>query len=180
MPRKIVLRRRVHLLLLIALALPSLCFGDINITFLDSGLPVQLLFNGIGPLGCSPSGHPEVCSLSSTGSFAPNLDLPYNIFEPGGLGLSDTLEITTDSTGGSITSTFVSTAGGPLVPLSNATSLIEDGTVQTAASIQNGDSFYNVLFKSTINVSTVPEPRWIGLLILGMLGLAARAREWAR
>jgi hypothetical protein len=168
-------RKAFGIPLLSALLLPSLCYGDITITFLDSSEPVQFSINSSGPLSCGTEPNPEACTLETSGTYTPNVNLMFNIFEPGGVVLSDTLQITTPSTGIDINSFFQSdTDGGlPLVPFINGTAITEDGTAQTAATVHAVGFDYVVRFQSDID--PVPEPRYMGLLSLGLLGIAVVA-----
>src|SRR6266481_9864771 len=112
------LGKRLGFVLLVTLALPLLCHGDLVITFLDSGEPVQWTINNSGPLSCG-SALPEFCEITSTGGFtvASDFNFLFNIFDPNGVTLSDTLHITGSASLNQIIATFQSDSEGvPLVP----------------------------------------------------------------
>ena len=157
-----------------------------TITFFDTTDTVQWGLNNLTGLSCPSSSIPEYCSIGSgfggSTTFSSAVNLYFNIYEPDGLTLSDTLQVNAAAGSNSITSTFQSDVDGvPLTPLAGATSIVEDGTVQTATSVALGGSFlgdeYVVRFQSDINESAVPEPRLIALLSLAALGMVFAARR---
>jgi len=115
-----------------------------------------------------------------TGYVSPGINLLFNVFDPDGLTLSDTLQITSGTGSDFFVSTFQSDIeGGTLLPLPGGTSITEDGTVQRAATIALNGSFagqnFNVNFQSDIDA--VPEPASLLLLGTVLVGLAATVRR---
>jgi hypothetical protein len=167
-----------------ALALPLLCHADITLTYLDSTDTLQFTVNGGSPTNCG--GVPESCLIenffggyTNPSTFA----LLFNIYDPGGLVLSDTLQITGTAGTDEISTNFQSDIEGiPLVPLVGGRTMIETGAVQTAASIPlTSTSLGNFVIQFQSDIDPVPEPRYIGLLSLGMVGMALAARKrWSR
>ena len=93
--------------------------------------------------------------------------------------MSDTLQITGTAGTNEIDTNFQSDIEGvPLFPLAGGTMITETGAVLTAASfVLTGTDLgqFKVSFQSDIDV--VPEPGYIGLLTLGMLGMAMAAKR---
>jgi predicted Rdx family selenoprotein len=125
----------------------------------------------------------ETCHADDifTSYVSPGINLSFNIFDPNGSTLSDTLQITSAAGSNEFLSTFQSDIEpGTLLPLLGGTSIVEDGTVQTAAIIALNGGFpgqnFIVRFQSDVDAAT-PEPRFIGLLTLGMLGMAITAKR---
>ena len=116
---------------LMALALPLLCHADITLTFLDSTENVMVSLNGL------TSNCAENCSVivqfpgfTNPSTFA----LLFNIYDPGGVTLSDTLQITGTAGTNEIDTNFQSDIEGvPLFPLAGGTMITETGAVLTAA-----------------------------------------------
>ena len=117
----------------------------------------------------------------------------FNIYDPGGVVLSDTLVISflgTTPDGGNFSSnfnmrvdvTFVSDTEGvtlqPLVPPSNGFNVIETGAFQSLDSLIEGtipSSGFSLSFLS--DVERIPEPSTITMLGLALAGLAAVRRR---
>ena len=183
------LKGRLGFAVLLTLGLPLFCLADQTITFLDTADTVTLLVNGTGPFSCR-STTPEFCTNTDAFPAGTLSSLPafsFNIYDPDGVTLSDTLQITTflsPEGAPNIRSTFQSDIEGvPLTPLPGGTKIIENGLVQTAATIPLGGSFtgtnYIVQFQSDVE-PTVPEPSSMGLLSLGLLGFAVVAKVHRR
>jgi hypothetical protein len=183
---------RLGFVLSVALALPLLCSADYTITFLDSTdtLKYSVNFGGSTTINtCPPSATPELCAVLGLtfppGTVAPGTQLLFNIYEPDGVTLSDTLDVTTsiDAGGtpyGNINAVFQSDVDGvPLAPLVGGTSIVEDGTVQTAATIPftGGLAGQNFIVQFQSDIDAVPEPRWGVLVTLLVLGIALVAKR---
>ena len=168
------LLKPLRLVVLLTLAIPLSGFADAILTFHD--LTDTVTFSGSDGVPHSCENQPEICTLGVTtapGSFPAVNDL-FNIYGQDGVTLSDTLSITRSNPDGSqLIVAFISDVEGtPLAPLAGGTSIIEDGTVQTADRIAltgplAGQNFI-VQFQS--DVSEVPEPASVGLLITVMAG----------
>jgi len=179
--------RRLGLALSLALALAlPLCRADEILTFLDTSDTLHYSISGSLAGGtftedCPTSLVPENCTTGL--QFPPSVipvfnPLLFNIYEPDGVTLSDTLQVFPAT--GAIEAAFQSDVDGvPLLALVGGQRIIEDGTVQTAATIGftgvlTGQSFI-VQFQS--DVEAAPEPRlYAVVLTLGMLVLATRRR----
>ena len=170
------LLKPLRLAVLLTLAIPLSGFADTILTFYDLTDTVTYSGSDGVPHDCVNAAHPEACTLGATtapGSFPAVNDL-FNIYGQDGVTLSDTLSITRPNPDGSqLIVAFISDVEGtPLAPLAGGTSIIEDGTVQTADRIAltgplAGQNFI-VQFQS--DVSDVPEPASVGLLITVMAG----------
>src|SRR5262249_46375133 len=138
------------------------------------------VFQDLPPFSCTV----ETCNANDgfVGFVSPGIDLRFNIFDPDGVTLSDTLRIVSAAGSDTFNSTFISDVEGvPPVALVSATRVVEDGTVQTAATIPLNGPFaglnFIVRFQSDAVESAVPEPSSIGLLALGLLGMAIVAKR---
>jgi hypothetical protein len=111
----------------------------------------------------------------------------YNIFEPGGTTLSDTLLITLGpATGSGVNASghleFYSDSLDGILPaaLANAISIVETGALQDVLlitpSLRNVD-FTVLQFQSDLDVTSVPEPLSLLLLGFGLVGLTVIGRK---
>jgi hypothetical protein len=176
------LGHRSGIVALITLVLPSFCLADTTITFLDLGDTVRWSFmpDSSNPQSCGVTPNPEFCSIGTSPFIGTPFSLLFNIYEPNRVTLSDTLQVFNPVGSTGVFATFQSDIeGSTLVPLVNGTTIIEDGTVQTAASVPLGGTggTFTVRFQSDLD--PVPEPRFIGLLSLAMLGIVVAAKRRA-
>jgi hypothetical protein len=181
------LRLRLGIAALLTVASPWLCRADQTFTFLDSTEAPQVSYNGT-LLACG-SAVLETCSIFiSPGGVLPEVDLSFNIFDPDGVTFSDQFHIYSDAESAVIRSTFQSVTDGTVLALPGGTKMIEDGTVQTVATIPTG-TLGDLIFQFQSGVSegpepaTVtegPEPATVTLLGIGALGLLSGRRRWLR
>ena len=174
---------RLGIVTLMTMALPGLSYGDVHLTFFDSTDMLTVGFQSLPPMSC---GVTETCNVS-VGLMAfvsPGVDLRFNIFDPNSVTLSDTLQIVSAAGTDAFVLTFKSDVEGvPLSPLLNAASVVEDGTVQTEATIPLNGGFagQNFIVSVQSDVETAaPEPSSIQLLALGLLGMAIVAKRVER
>jgi len=168
------------------IVLPPLCRADLVVQFLDTTDAVTInIPNEPGVINPTCS-LPESCTDESgfPGFSSPGINLSFNIFDPDGVTLSDTLNIASPAGDEFITSIFNSdTEGTPLAPLAGGTSLIETGALQTAATIPiTGTRFGNFIIQFQSDVeSPVPEPSALPVLfsVLAIV-LVARKRRFAQ
>jgi hypothetical protein len=122
----------------------------------------------------------ELCGFTNDFGFpTPIANLSFNIYDQDGVTLSDTLSITNSPCTDCITTVFQSDVEGTaLVPFRGGTKIIEDGTLQTAATIPlPGAGMGNFVVKFQSDVAEVPEPSSITLLILVLVGVAVTAKQ---
>jgi hypothetical protein len=171
---------RLGIAALLTVASPWLCSADSTTTFVDSTEAASIIFSG-ATLRCESA---ETCGISiSPGGFvSPGVDLSFNIFDQDGVTLSDTLQITSPAGSFFVDATFQSDIEGtPLASLPGGTKMIEDGTVQTAATVPTGTPGGDLVFQFQSDVTEVPEPATFTLLGVGALGLlSGRRRRWLR
>jgi len=133
----------------------------------------------------TPSGNggciSEHCGITNTFGSLPNpfINLFFNIYDQDGVTLSDTLGITNSPCTDCITTILDSDVEGTaLVPIPGGTKIIEDGTLQTAATIPlTGTGMGNFVVQFQSDVAEVPEPSSITLLILVLIGVAVTAKQ---
>ena len=166
------------LVVALAIALAGVCGADTTVTLLDSTDTVQYSIDGGAPVIC---GLNEICNFFVSREpdqiFAH--PITFNIYDPDGVTISDTLQIF--EAGSNVGIIFASdTEGVQLLPITGQT-IIEDGTVQTAGTMPLADgSNLIVQFQSDVEASAVPEPRWGVVLMLsvpGIAGLAVKRRK---
>ena len=156
---------------------PATARADNVLTFFDNTETLQFVFGNDTPVACTL----ETCGFSVIFvgvTFASPIDTKFNIYDQDGVTLSDTLEIFVGAgLNVELFTTFVSDAeGGPaLTPLPGGTKIIEDGTVQTAATIPLNGPFaggnFVVQFQSDVDAVSAPEPSSLLQLGTGLLGL---------
>lgn len=176
---------RLGIVTLMTMALPGLSYGDVHLTFFDSTDMLTVGFQSLPPMSC---GVTETCNVTVglVQFVSPGVDLRFNIFDPNSVtrSLSDTLQIVSAAGTDTFVLTFKSDVEGvPLSPLLNATSVVEDGTVQTEATIPLNGGFagQNFIVSVQSDVETAaPEPSSIQLLALGLLGIAIVAKRVER
>src|SRR5580765_6216628 len=119
---------RLAIVVLLTMVVPGPSYADFLLTFNDSTDTLTWVFDGLPPFSCTA----ETCVAidTFTGFVSTGVDLRFNIFDPGGVTLSDTLRILAPAGSDTFTSTFISDVDGgpPLTALLGATTLIEDGT----------------------------------------------------
>jgi hypothetical protein len=151
-----------------------------TLTFLDDGGPVHWETVPFPPGNLCGAPNPEYCGVYSPGvigGFPSDVNDFFNIYDPDGVTLSDTLQITSSPDSPNVYFTFQSQGGGvPLVAIPGGTPIIETGSIQVAATFPlgapNAGFDYVVQFISADDASPVPEPRSIELFILGLVAVA--------
>jgi hypothetical protein len=173
------------------LAFPCLAstFPTDVILYQDTTDTISVFFNG-SPFGTCPEVTGVSCITTANGGTGiPTVGglvfpINFNIYEDGSLTvLSDTFSLSlqdfTSSGGGphDIVATFTSDVDGrSLPPLTGGTlfSLVETGDIQTLATVTVTDDFGNLHpfeYQFASDVSDVPEPSSLLLLVVGLLGL---------
>jgi hypothetical protein len=112
---------------------------------------------------------------ASAGNLVSDVNVKWNIYEPGGTTLSDTLSIVGTAGTNGLQIDFVSDEWPALAALSGAQSVIETGDWQTALNgivLSNGDTF---TFQFVSSETPLPGTMWLfGSVLAG----AAGARKW--
>jgi len=145
--------------------------ADFIVTFLDNSESVQNDFGGGSLSPCTVEFGNEICGVDTDG-FSPitsDVNMFVNIFDRDGVTLSDTLSIVGVRGTSKLDAEFRSDVEGmPIIPLAGGIAMIEDGSVQTAATVT--DAGFNYIYRVQSDVDVVPEPSPflpLGILLLG-------------